>query len=229
MSPVDRLALEGRISNLITTENVNRLAGVLGGINPGIGILAGIIGAVLVRATQKVNDYVAQQWNAPLVPPDILIPMDYDQALRFLKMKGLTESFDEEIQRVDSESDLWAKRQKQDVVGSIATFMNLVLEGKSRGSLVSLFFRHLVKEGKYREIWDQRDRYMQAQQELITMLPIVEVKGLLSIAFGNDPLSGSISAIAISDAAKSLREAITIHINKLGLDVDLDALLSSLG
>ena len=82
---VDRLAVEERLSGLITNQNVERLAGILGGINPGLGTVAGVIGAVIARAADNINAYIAEQWGRPIVPPDILIPMNYDVAVRFLR------------------------------------------------------------------------------------------------------------------------------------------------
>ncbi|MFB3922940.1 MAG: hypothetical protein ACE145_14540 [Terriglobia bacterium] len=224
---IDGLALEARLSGLITNQNVERLAGILGGMNPGAGIIAGMIGAVIVRAADNINAFIAEQWGRPIMPPEVLIPMSYDVAVRFLRTRGLAETFAPELSAAESEPDLWTKRKKQDDVCSIASVMDLVLNHRDRESAAFGFFASQISQKNYRQIWDHWEEYLQAREELKTLLPMAQVRGVLSVAFGDNPLKTFVPDVLRAEAAKGLRETISKYIHqKLGLEVDLDALLA---
>lgn len=109
---------------------------------------------------------LSEPLDRPIVPLDIAIPMNYDLALRFLETQGLADAFSAEIREAEEEKDLWARRQKQDVVSSIASVMDEALH-PSRGSpLASKFFEQEIREGNFREIWNGWEEYLKIRERV---------------------------------------------------------------
>jgi hypothetical protein len=180
---MDEIAFEHKFSDLLTSDNFSRLSSALASINPAAGLAAGLVGALIVRAAANINKYIATQWDAPIVPPDIVIPRNYDLALRYLRQKGLADTFESEISAATKNDDLSKLQESRDVVSSIASVMDYVLQPRLHESLLYPVFQKQHDDGDFRDIWDHFEDYQQFYSQIKRTLPSPVVKSFLAIVF----------------------------------------------
>jgi hypothetical protein len=220
-------AITNFLNNNITQKRVNALAQASNAALPGSGVVVAILGALVMRAVASAKEYIDRIDQMPIVPPDILPHMTYNQAIKFFKDKNLTGMFSEVLQPAADENNPDIVRARAQA-GRAATVVKKCFD--SDDGLFNVFYQNQIENGEYLTVWKTYGEFLEFKASLRYMLPPAKFETMFEAILKAVAKEG-VKQIKDSEAYKRVKELVKSHIDKIVPSniADMDKVINKIG
>ncbi len=207
-----------QLGKAVNKDNVKKVVTMAAAYNPIVGIVAGVVGAVLVSSLEAAQKYIGRVDEIPLIPPESLPILTYNEAISVLTRLGLIDEFQTRIDKATPSYNPVDYYKSRKEVRYTVTFIQkaLLLDDP----IFVAFFHQFIEEKKYLEIWENRDAFIQFKASLQRALPSVEFTSMAEAIW--EDLAGS------DEVRESLIGGVSDFMEEFDMNIDIEAIIKKI-